>query len=146
MRWGWSDWSKNTWNTILIVVLFLLKFYLWEWDVTGNLQIDIVIGIILETLYISIYDLLSLTLIQYTLLCLCLLISISLCQNNIVFELVYYCNWIFQCVYFSVLLLNIQDMMIYIYVYVCLISFVLLKWFHTEHYFLFKYLMLVINY
>ena len=73
-------------------MLFLLKFYLWAWDVTGNLQVDIVIGIILDTLYISVYDLLSLTLIQYTLLCLCLLISISLCQSNIVFELVYYCN------------------------------------------------------
>ena len=117
-----SDWSKNTWNTILILVLLLLKFYLWAWDVTRNVQVDIVIGIILDTLYISVYDLLSLTLIQYTLLCLCLLISISLCQNNIVFELVYYCNWIFQCVYFSVLLLNIQDMMIYICL--CLFDFI----------------------
>ena len=35
------------------------------------------------------------------LLCLCLLISISLCQNNIVFELIYYCNWIFQCLLFG---------------------------------------------
>ena len=125
---GWSDWSKNTWNTILILVLFLLKFYLWAWDVIGNLQVDIVIGIILDTLYISVYDLLSLTLIQYTLLCMCLLISISLCQNNIVFELVYYCNWIFQCVYFSVLLLKIQDMMIYIclcmFDFICIVAMI----------------------
>ena len=59
---------------------------------TGNLQVDIVIGIILDTLYISVYNLLSLTLMQYTWLCLCLLISITLCQHNIVFELVCYCN------------------------------------------------------
>ena len=36
----------------------LLKFDLWEWDVTGNLQVDIMTGIVLGTLYILVYDLL----------------------------------------------------------------------------------------
>ena len=73
------------------------------------------------TLYFSIWSSI-LILIQCTLLCFCLLISISLCQSNIVFELIYYCNWIFQCVYFLVLLLKIQDMMIYICL--CLFDFI----------------------
>ena len=36
----------------------LLKFDIWTWDVTGNLQVDIMTGIVLDTLYISVYDLL----------------------------------------------------------------------------------------
>ena len=66
--------EKHTWDIILILVFFSwLKFDLWKWDVTGNLQVDIVIGMTLDTLYISVYNLLSLTLMQYTWLCLCLL-------------------------------------------------------------------------
>ena len=36
----------------------LLKLNLWIWDATGNLQVDIMTGIVLDILYISVYYLL----------------------------------------------------------------------------------------
>ena len=101
MREGWSDW-RETYSKYYFDTSFCswLKFYIWKRDLTGNLQVDIVIGIILDTLYISVYDLLFLNINTVNLVMLvfinqyftlstqyCIWISMSLWLNLSVFLL-----------------------------------------------------------
>ena len=48
--------EKHTWDIIILILVFLTEVWSLEMDVTGNLQVDIMTGIVLDTLYISVYD------------------------------------------------------------------------------------------